>query len=84
VRAPADGTVRYAGPIRGLDHGVVIDCGGVWTVVAKLGEVAVATGAFVEAGQRLGAPAKSRVYLEVRVPLGPGGLPVDPEPYLAR
>ena len=84
VRAPADGTVRYAGPIRGLDHGVVIDCGGVWTVVAKLGEVAVVTGAFVEAGQRLGAPAKSRVYLEVRVPLGPGGLPVDPEPYLAR
>lgn len=83
VVAPADGIVRYAGPIRGLERGVVLDHGGVWTVIGKLGELTVATGDYVEAGQRLGAPARWRVYFEVRVPLGPGGLPVDPEPYLA-
>jgi septal ring factor EnvC (AmiA/AmiB activator) len=82
VIAPADGIVRYAGPIRGLDRGVVIDHGGVWTVVAKLGVPTVATGDYVDAGQRLGQPAHTRVYLEVRVPIGPGGLPIDPEPYL--
>ncbi|MBK9033879.1 MAG: M23 family metallopeptidase [Myxococcales bacterium] len=82
VVAPADGIVRYAGPIRGLDRGAVLDHGGVWTVVGKLGELAVATGDHVEAGQRLGTPHKTRVYFEVRVPVGPGGLPVDPEPYL--
>ena len=82
VVAPADGIVRYAGPIRGLDRGVVLDHGGVWTVVAKLDQLAVATGDYVEAGQRLGGPERWRVYFEVRVPLGPGGLPVDPEPYL--
>ncbi len=87
VVAPADGIVRYAGPIRGLDHGVVIDCGEVWIVVAKLAPsagAAIATGDYVEAGQRLGVAHRARVYLEVRVPTGPGGLPVDPAPYLVR
>lgn len=82
VVAPADGIVRYAGPVRGLDHGVVIDCGGVWTVLGKLATPAVATGDYVEAGQVLGHAQRARVYLEVRVPIGPGGLPVDPAPYL--
>ncbi|MEZ4401009.1 MAG: M23 family metallopeptidase [Kofleriaceae bacterium] len=84
VVAPADGIVRYAGPIRGLDQGVVVDCGGVWTVVAKLDPPVVATGDHVEAGQALGRAHRYRVYLEVRVPVGPGGLPIDPEPYLVR
>ena len=82
VVAPADGIVRYAGPIRGLDQGAVIDCGGVWIVLAKLAAPEIATGDYVEAGQRLGHAARTRVYLEVRVPIGPGGLPVDPAPYL--
>ena len=82
AKAPADGTIRYAGPIRGLDQGLVIDHGGYFTVVAKLGELAVATGAKVVAGDQIGRAARHRVYLEVRVKLGPGGLPIDPEPLL--
>ncbi|MEO7096649.1 MAG: peptidoglycan DD-metalloendopeptidase family protein, partial [Polyangiales bacterium] len=34
VAAMADGTVRYAGPIRGLDEGVIIDHGDYYTVIA--------------------------------------------------
>ncbi|HEU4732594.1 MAG TPA: M23 family metallopeptidase, partial [Kofleriaceae bacterium] len=82
VRAPAPGTVRYAGPIRGLDHGVILDHGDYVTVIAKLGEVALPVGAPVAAGDRLGRAARHRVYLEVRVKLGPGGLPIDPEPLI--
>jgi murein hydrolase activator len=82
VIAPADGIVRYAGPIRGLDAGLVIDHGGVWTVIAKLAPTDLAIGSFVAAGQKLGHPRRWRVYFEVRVPVGPGGLPIDPAPYL--
>jgi septal ring factor EnvC (AmiA/AmiB activator) len=77
--APADGTVRYAGPIRGLDNGVIVDHGTYFTVVGKLGELVVHVGATVHRGDPLGRAAKHRVYLEVRVKLGPGGLPLDPE-----
>jgi len=84
VVAPAAGTVRYAGAIRGLDQGVIIDSGTYVTVVAKLGDVALPVGAPITAGDRIGRAARHRVYLEVRVKLGPGGLPVDPEPLLAR
>lgn len=83
VVAPAAGTVRYAGPIRGLDRGAILDHGDFLTVVAKLGDVALPVGAQVAAGDALGRAARHRVYLEVRVKVGPGGLPVDPEPLLA-
>lgn len=82
VHAPADGVVRYAGPIRGLDRGVILDHGGLWTVVAKLGALDVARGDHVTRGATLGRPARRRVYLEVRVPIGPGGMPIDPAPLL--
>jgi len=75
--------VRYAGPIRGLDQGVIIDCGDFIAVIGKLGEVAAPVGAPIAAGDRLGRAARHRVYLEIRVKLGPGGLPIDPEPLLA-
>ena len=84
VTAPAAGTVRYAGPIRGLDQGVILDHGAYLTVVAKLGEVALPVGAPIAAGDRIGRAARHRVYLEVRVKLGPGGLPIDPEPLLRK
>lgn len=80
--APADGVVRYAGPIRGLDAGVIIDHGSFVTVIAKLGAPSVPAGAPVRRGDRIGRAARHRVYLEVRVKLGPGGLPIDPEPLL--
>jgi septal ring factor EnvC (AmiA/AmiB activator) len=81
--APADGVVRYAGPIRGLDQGVILDHGDYLTVVAKLADLAIATGAQVHRGDALGRADFNRVYLEVRAKLGPGGIPIDPEPLLA-
>jgi len=82
--APADGIVRYAGPIRGLDHGVILDHGDYFTVVAKLGELAIPVGTHVARGDHLGRAQRHRVYLEVRVKVGPGGIPIDPEPLLQR
>ncbi|TMQ14824.1 MAG: hypothetical protein E6J91_14565 [Deltaproteobacteria bacterium] len=83
VVAPAAGTVRYAGAIRGLAQGVILDHGAYVTVVGKLAEVALPVGAPIAAGDRIGRAARHRVYLEVRVKLGPGGLPIDPEPLFA-
>lgn len=80
VIAPADGTVRYAGPIRGLDEGVILDHGDYFTVVAKLADLIVPVGATIKQGDRIGHAARYRVYLEVRVKIGPGGLPIDPAP----
>ncbi|HEY0192399.1 MAG TPA: M23 family metallopeptidase, partial [Kofleriaceae bacterium] len=84
VVAPAAGTVRYAGPIRGLDQGVILDHGGYLTVIGRLGDLALPVGAAIAAGDRLGRAARHRVYLEVRIKLGPGGYPIDPEPLLAK
>jgi septal ring factor EnvC (AmiA/AmiB activator) len=84
VLAAADGVVRYAGPIRGLDAGVIVDHGTYLTVIAKLGELVVPVGAHVKRGDRVGRAARQRVYLEVRVKIGPSGLPIDPEPLLPR
>jgi len=84
VVAPADGVVTYAGPIRGLDRGAIIDHGTFLTVLAKLGDLAVPVGAPVKAGDRLGSAARHRVYFELRVKVGPGGLPIDPEPLLTK
>ena len=81
--APADGVVRYAGPIRGLDHGVILDHGGYLTVVAKLAALSIPVGTRVARGDRVGHAARHRVYLEVRAKVTPGGLPIDPEPLLA-
>jgi septal ring factor EnvC (AmiA/AmiB activator) len=84
VVSPADGTVRYAGPIRGLDHGLVIDAHGTYVVVGKLGDDTLPVGAEVHKGDHIGHAAHHRVYLEVRVALGAGGLPLDPEPLLPK
>jgi septal ring factor EnvC (AmiA/AmiB activator) len=80
--APADGVVRYAGPIRGLDSGIILDHGDYLTVIAKLADPAVPVGARVTRGDKLGRASRHRVYLELRAKVGPGGLPIDPEPYL--
>ena len=78
VVAPSAGTVRYAGPIRGLDEGVIIDHGDVVTVIGKLASPLVTAGATVEQGALIGRPARYRVYIEVRFEVGAGGTPVDP------
>jgi septal ring factor EnvC (AmiA/AmiB activator) len=78
--APAAGTVRYAGPIRGLGNGVVLDHGAFSTVIARLGRLDVSAGQAIDRGASVGAAAKNRVWLEVRS----GGKPVDPAPLLAR
>lgn len=83
VHAVADGVVRYAGPIRGLDAGLVIDHGTCVSVLGKLAAPTLAIGDRVTRGQVVGHAARRRVYLEVRVPVGPGGVPVDPERLLA-
>jgi septal ring factor EnvC (AmiA/AmiB activator) len=82
VVAPADGVVRYAGPMRGLDHGIILDHGNTITILAKLDPIAFVLGAPIARGTVIGHAARRRVYFEVRVPIGPGGTPVDPEPLL--
>jgi septal ring factor EnvC (AmiA/AmiB activator) len=84
VVAPAAGTVRYVGPIRGLDQGVIVDGGTCIIVLAKLSEIALSAGAPIARGDRVGRAARHRVYLEVRIKLGPGGLPIDPEPLIGK
>jgi len=86
VRAPHAGTITYAGPLRGLDRVVVIARGdGVRTVVGGLADAedGPRQGAMVAAGEPLGTAARRRIYVEVRLNLGAGGLPVDPAPLLA-
>ena len=82
--APGAGTVRYAGPIRGLGLGVIIDHGGAWTVVARLGALVVRRGEQVAARAPLGTAAARALAVEVRLPLGPGGTPVAPASFLTR
>jgi septal ring factor EnvC (AmiA/AmiB activator) len=84
IVATADGVVRYAGPIRGLDKGVIIDHGGFFTVIAKLGEIRAPIGVPVKRGDVVGRAARHRAYIEVRVKIGASGLPIDPEPLFAR
>lgn len=84
VSTPADGVVKYAGELRGLDQGVIVDHGTFTTVIGKLGEITVPVGAKLAKGDRIGRTARHRVYLELRVKLGPGGMPIDPEPRLDR
>jgi septal ring factor EnvC (AmiA/AmiB activator) len=84
VVATADGMVRYAGPIRGLDRGIIIDHGSFFTVIAKLGELAVPMGVPIKRGDRVGRAARHRIYVEVRAKIGASGLPIDPEPLFER
>lgn len=83
ARAPAVGTVLYAGPLRGLDHGVLLQHDGYTTLVAKLGKVQVTTGQAVDPSVVLGRTARRRLYLELRLTLLPAGLPIDPAPFFS-
>lgn len=82
VAAPADGVVRFAGAIRGFDRGVIIDHGHFLSVVARLRDATVSVGTRVSEGDYVGSALDRRVYFEVRIKVGPGGLPIDPAPLL--
>jgi murein hydrolase activator len=76
--APLAGVVTYAGPVRGLGAGVVVDHGGGLTsVVAGLSLATVARGQVVSRGDPLGV-AGGPVHIEIRR----AGRPVDPAPLL--
>ncbi|MEZ4361759.1 MAG: peptidoglycan DD-metalloendopeptidase family protein [Kofleriaceae bacterium] len=81
--AVAAGQVAYAGPIRGLDLGVLIDHGSYWSLVGKLGDVEVASGQALRQGQALGRAARKRIYLELRLKVLPAGIPIDPAPFFS-
>jgi septal ring factor EnvC (AmiA/AmiB activator) len=80
VVAPEEGRVLYAGPIRGLGEGVVLDHGaGIVTVIGNLAGVQVRRDDVVARATPVGATAAgTRVYLEVRL----AGRPIDPAPFL--
>ena len=84
AHAAAAGIVRYSGPIRGLDNGVIIDHGSYLTVLAKLGKLTRTVGATLVAGDTVGRAASSRLYLEVRIKVGAEGTPVDPQTFLRK
>lgn len=84
AHAAAAGIVRYSGPMRGLDNGVILDHGTYYTVLAKLGKLTRTVGASLLAGDAVGRAASSRLYLEVRVKVGPEGTPVDPQTFLRK
>lgn len=80
VRAVAQGEVRYAGEVRGLGHAVIIDHGDFRSVVGHLEPGGSEPGDRVERGDIIGKSASRWVYLEIRLEVGAGGFPVDPEP----
>jgi septal ring factor EnvC (AmiA/AmiB activator) len=63
---------------------VILDHGDYLTIVAKLAPLSIPVGTHVARGDRLGHAAQYRVYLEVRAKVAPGGIPIDPEPLLAK
>ncbi|MES2754282.1 MAG: peptidoglycan DD-metalloendopeptidase family protein [Pseudomonadota bacterium] len=81
VNAPAGGQVRYAGPFRQYGRVVVIDHGDGWTsAVTGLGDIDVALGDRVRAGDRIGraqGDGASGDEPRVTVELRRRGRPVD-------
>ncbi|MBZ4419633.1 murein hydrolase activator EnvC [Myxococcus sp. RHSTA-1-4] len=86
VRAVADGTVVYAGALRGYGNLLILDHGdGFHTLMAHLSTMAPALGATVAAGEVVGEVGDTGslkgayLYFEVRR----AGQAVDPAPWLA-
>ncbi len=85
VHAVADGVVRYAGWFRGYGKLAIVDQGdGYFTVLGHLGELRVAVGDAVHAGDVLGSVGDTGslsgpvLYFEIRK----GSEPLDPLPWL--
>ena len=74
VRAPASGTVSFAGVVPGSGHTVTIQADGYAVSLTHLGDVAVARGAVVSEGDPVGAAGateRRRVARPVRAPRHP-------------
>jgi murein DD-endopeptidase MepM/ murein hydrolase activator NlpD len=82
VHAVAPGVVRWAGPVRGLGQAVIVAHNGFLSVLGRLSDVTTQRGAHLARGDQLGRAGGERVHLEIRLDVGGGGHPVDPEPLL--
>ena len=82
VRAIESGKVLYVGPARGLGQTVIIDHGDYTSISGALTKIKAVRGQQVSSRDILGESEGDRVYLEIRLDVGPGGFPVDPEPIL--
>ncbi len=81
VRAPSAATVVYAGPLRQLGFGVVLDHGSYYTVLGRVQPTAQA-GAHLARGAIVGTATADSLAFEVRLKVGAGGTPIDPAPLL--
>ncbi|MDP3802255.1 murein hydrolase activator EnvC [Brevundimonas sp.] len=80
VRAPAAGTVAFAGPLSGWGQVVILDLGPGWrAVISGLDEVSVEAGARVADGQILGRTGEDG---EAAFELRRDDRPIDPAPWL--
>jgi len=84
VKTVAEGRVLFAGLIRGLGGAVIIDHGEYYSVLGRLTKLKVKIGQTLVRGAELGVAEKKKVYFEVRVPGGVGGIPIDPSRLLQR
>ena len=82
IRAMAGGEVIYAGNVRGLGLAVIVDHGHFTSICGPLAEIRAARGHAIEAGDIAGESAGDRVYVEIRLDVGPGGFPIDPQPLI--
>jgi septal ring factor EnvC (AmiA/AmiB activator) len=82
VRAPASGTVEFAGPLKGWGGVVILDVGGGYhLVMAGLDRISPQVGKPMSSGQPVGAMAQAgspELYLELRR----DGAPIDPARWL--
>jgi murein DD-endopeptidase MepM/ murein hydrolase activator NlpD len=81
VIAVAGGTVSFAGGVAGTRYVVVDHRDGIRATYGRLSTMAVARGADVVAGQRLGTTSDS-FYFGLRHGVAPDEVPVDPTPML--
>ncbi len=87
VSAPADGRVRYLGPISGLGQGMIIEhslAEGITelSVIGNLASPRVALGAELSTGEAIAKTASDALYLEHRVGSMAESWAVDPAPLL--
>jgi len=78
------GRVRFVGRIRGLGTGVIVQHDGFVSVVGPVARATVTRLQQVSERTVLGVAAADQLYIEVRVPVGASGLPVDPAPLLRK